>query len=191
MAKVTPEQQALRTRHRRPRRDPPGTVHTFHLRPVFHGFVGGLCVAIGAFFFVFPIVGLFIPGFYKGSSAWETAGILLMGCGVLLVCGWIGIRQFRDGAQVSGYKLTIRNEFRTYTVDAADIRAISLQPKSGGEGGTRWVARVELTANSIWIDNFDCGPTGKPPRPDRLAAVEKVRALLGVRADDIGEPETC
>ncbi len=42
MAKVTPEQQVLPGRHRRPRRDPPGTVHTFHLRPVLRGFAGGL-----------------------------------------------------------------------------------------------------------------------------------------------------
>ncbi len=188
MVKVAPEQQALHGRHRRPRRDPPGTVHTFHLRPVLHGSVGGLSVAMGAFFLGFPIYGLFTPGFYKGSSAWETAGTLLLGCGVGLVCAWIGIRQFRNGAQVSGHKLTIRNELRTYTVDAADIRAITLQPKCVGQGGTRWVARVELTANSIWIDNFDCGPAGKSPKPDRAAAVEEVRALLGVRADDIGQP---
>ena len=190
MARVTPEQQASHARHRGPRRDPPGTVHTFHLRPVLHGFVGGMCVAIGAFFFVFPVVGLFIPRFYKGASAGETAGILLLACGALLVCGWAGIRQFRNAAQVSGQKLTIRNQLRTYTVDAADIRAITLQPKSGGEGGRIWVARVELTGgDSIWIDNFECGLAGEPPRPDRVAAVEAVRALLGVRADDMGQPE--
>jgi hypothetical protein len=146
---------------------------------------------MGAFFLGFSIWGLFSPGFYKGSSAWETAGTLLLGCGIGLVGAWIGIRQFRNGAQVSGHKLTIRNELRTYTVDAADIRAISLQPKRVGEGGTRWVARVELTANSIWIDNFDCGPAGRPPRPDRAATVEEVRALLGVRAGYMERPETC
>jgi hypothetical protein len=144
-------------------------------------------LAIGAFFFVWPIVGLFTPGFYKGSSAWETVGTLLMGCGVGLVCAWVGIRQFRNGAQVSGQKLTIRNQLRTYTVNAADIRAITLQPKSE-PNNTYWVARVELTANSIWIDNFDCGPARKPPKPDRAATVEAVRALLGVRADDIRQP---
>jgi hypothetical protein len=146
---------------------------------------------MGAFFLGFPIWGLFTPGFYKGSSAWETAGTLLLGCGVGPVCAWLGTRQFRNGAQVSGHKLTIRNELRTYTVDAADIRAISLQPKCVGEGGTRWVARVELTGGkSIWIDNFDCGPTGRLPRPDRAATVEEVRALLGVRAGYTGRPET-
>jgi hypothetical protein len=38
----------------------------------------------------------------------EFVGVLGYGSG--LVCGWIGIRQFRSGAQVSGDKLTIRNE---------------------------------------------------------------------------------
>jgi hypothetical protein len=114
-----------------------------------------------------------------------------MGVLVALVCAWIGIRQFRNGAQVSGHKLTIRNEIRTYTVDAADIQAITLQPKNVGER-KRWVAQVELTSyKSIWIDNFDCGPAGKPSKADRAAAVEEVRALLGVRANDMGQPETC
>ena len=187
MARVASERQALHGRHRRPRRDPPGAIHTFHLRPVLHGFAGGLSLAIGTFFFVWPIVGLFTPGFYKGSSAWGTAGALLMGCGIVLVCAWAGIRQFRNGARVSDHKLTIRNELRTYAVAAADIRAINVQPKSG-PNNTYWVARVELTGGkSIWIDNFECGPAGKPPNPDRVAAVEQVRALLGVRADDTGQ----
>jgi hypothetical protein len=146
-------------------------------------------VALGAFFLGFPIYGLFTPGFYKGASAWETAGILFFGVLVMVVCSWVGIRQFRNGAQVSGHKLTIRNELRTYTVDAADIRRITLQPKSVGEGGTRWVARVELTAKSIWIDNFDCGPASKPPKPGRVAVVDEIRALLGVRAEDLELPD--
>jgi len=186
MVKVAPE-QALRGRHRRPHRDPPGRTRTFHLRPVFHGFVGLLSMTMGVFFLGFPISGLFIPGFYKGSSAWGTAGLLLMGVLIALVCTWAAIRQFRNGAQVSGHKLMIRNEIRTYTVDAADIRAITLQPK-GSQNGHYWVARVELTSGKgIWIDNFDCGPAGNPPKPDRAAAVEEVRVLLGVRADDRGQ----
>jgi hypothetical protein len=172
-----------------PSGQPPGGTHTFHLRPVLHGFVGLLSMAIGAFFLGFPISGLFIPGFYKGSSVWETAGGLLMGVLIALVCTWTAIRQFRNGAQVSGHKLTIRNEIRTYTVNAADIHAITLQPKSG-PNDTYWVARVELTSGkNIWIDNFDCGPAGKPPKPDRAATVEEVRALLGVGADGMGQPE--
>jgi hypothetical protein len=168
----------------RPRRTRHGRTHTFHLRPVKHGFVGILGVALGAVFVVWPIVGLFTPGFYNNFHAGDLWWILLGAAGGL-VFAWIGIRQFHNGAKVSGHKLTIRNELRTYTVDAADIRAIILQPKSS-PNGDYWVARVELTSGkSIWIDNFDCGPAGKPPKPDRAAAVEEVRALLGVRADDI------
>ena len=188
MAKMTPEQQALHGRHRRPPRDPPGKTHTFHLRPVFHGFVGVLGVAIGAFFIGFPIYGLFTPGFYSDFHTGDVWWMLLIGGGAL-VFAWMGIRQFRNGAQVSGHELTIRNELRTYRVDAADIRAITLQPKNS-QNGPYWVAQVELTdGKSIWIDNFECGPVRKPPRPDRLAAVEEVRALLGLRADDMGQPE--
>jgi hypothetical protein len=171
----------------RPRRARHGETQTFHLRPVFHGFVGILGLVIAAFFLVFPIVGLFIPGFYNDFHAGDVWGILGAGA-IVLGSAWMGIRQFRNGAKVSGHKLTIRNELRTYRVDAADIRAITLQPKSS-QNGNYWVGRVELTSGkSIWIDNFDCGPAGKPPKPDRAAAVEEVRALLGVRADDIRQP---
>ena len=171
----------------RPRRARHGRTHTFHLRPVKHGFVGILGVALGAVFVVWPIVGLFTPGFYNDFHAGDLWWILL-GAGGGLVFAWIGIRQFRNGAKVSGHKLMIRNELLTYTVDAADIRAITLQPKSSSNGDY-WVARVELTSGkSMWIDNFDCGPAGKPPKPDRAAAIEEVRALLGVRADDIRQP---
>jgi hypothetical protein len=188
MAKVAPEQQALHGRDRRPRRDPSGKTQTFHLRPVFHGFAGVLGVAIGAFFIGFPIYGLFTPGFYSDFHTRDVWLMLLIGGGAL-VFAWMGIRQFRNGAQVSGHELTIRNELRTYRVDAADIRAITLQPKNS-QNGPYWVAQVELTGGkSIWIDNFECGPVPKPPRPDRLAAVEEVRALLGLRADDMGQPE--
>lgn len=178
---------------RRPAVVPPwigsGTTRTFHLRPVFHGFVGLLCIAIAAFG-LWPIVGLFTPGFYKGASAWETAGLLLVGVLVALAGTWAAARQFRIGAQVSGHKLTIRNELRTHTVDAADIRAITLQPKAG-EGGSYWVARVELTSGKrIWIDNFVCGRAGKPPKPKRAAIVEEVRVLLGVDADDAAMPKS-
>jgi hypothetical protein len=171
----------------RPRRARHGRTHTFHLRPVKHGFVGILGLALGAVFVVWPIVGLFTPGFYNDFHAGDVWWILLGAAGGLAFA-WIGIRQFRNGAKVSGHELTIRNELRTYTVDAAHIRAITLQPKSS-QNGDYWVARVELTSGKrIWIDNFDCGPAGKPPKPDRAAAVEEVRALLGVRADDIRQP---
>jgi hypothetical protein len=154
---------------------------TFHLRTVKHGLVGGLGVAMGAFILGIAIYYPFAPG---SSSAGETAGTLLIGVFTGSVLAWMGIRQFRNGVQVSGQKLTIRNEFRTTTVDAADIGAINIQPKDS-PNGPDWVPRVELTSGkSIWIDNFDCGPAGRPPRPERVAIVEEVQALLGLADAD-------
>jgi hypothetical protein len=178
MAKVTSKQHASHARHRRLRRDPPGRTRTFHVRTVKHILVGGLGVVMGALAFAAAI---YYPFFAPGSSsAGQTAEMLLLAVSVGLVLGWMGIRQFRDGVQVSGQKLTIRNEFRTSTVDAADIRAINLQPMDS-PNGRYWVPRVELTSGkSVWIDNFDCGPAGRPPRPDRVAIVEEVRTLLGL-----------
>ncbi len=105
-------------------------------------------------------------------------------------CG--GIRSFRIQAQVSDKKLTIRNALRTYTVDSADIRAITLQPHTNGQHRTsHWIARAELTdGKSIWIDSLDCGPARWPPEPDLEAAAEEFRALLGAAEGDIAPPES-
>ena len=89
--------RSLRHASPRPRRARHGRTHSFHLHPLRNGLVGGLCVAMGTFFLGFPIYGLFTPGFFKGSGAWETAGTLLLGVLVALVCAWMGIRQFRNG----------------------------------------------------------------------------------------------
>ena len=164
--------------------DRSGTTHTYRF---FNGWqiTGGvLCMALGAFFAVFPIYGLFTPGFYKGSSAGGTAGLVLLGCVLGLVGAWLGIRQFRIRAQVSGQKLMIRNTFRTYAIDASSIRAITVKYHSSGEGTAHWFPWVELTSGrGIWIDGIDCGNAGKPPRPERVAVVEEIQALLGVRGD--------
>jgi hypothetical protein len=160
--------------------DPPGTTHTFQFRPGLHISVGVLGVALGAGGLIWPITGLFTHGFYQGASTGKVVLTFLLGVGWALALGWMGIRSFRVGAQVSGGKLIIRNEFRTRTVDAGDIRAITLQPKNF-EGGAIWVAQVELAdGRRIWIDDFACGRASKPPKPDRAAAVEEVRMLLGV-----------
>jgi hypothetical protein len=113
--------------------------------------------------------------------------MLLLACGVGFAFAWFGIGHFRCGVQVSGQKLTIRNYLRNYAVDAADISAITLPPKNSTnkEWGPYWATRVELTnGKGIWIDNFDCGPAGRPPRPERVAIVEEVRALLGLGEAD-------
>lgn len=166
--------------------DRSGTTRTYRF---FNGWqiIGGvLCMALGAFFAVFPIYGLFIPGFYKGSSAGGTAGLLLLGCVLGLVGAWLGIRQFRIRAQISSQKLMIRNTFRTYAIDASSIRAITVKYHSSGEGTAHWSPWVELTSGrGVWIDGIDCGNAGKPPRPARVAVVEEIQALLGVEGDDL------
>jgi hypothetical protein len=102
-----------------------------------------------------------------------------------------GICAFRKGVQVGVGKLAIRNELSTRTVNASEIRAITLEPKAVSQVATHWVARVELTnGRNIWIEDFDCGPARRPPRPEMAAIVDEVRALLGVRADDISAPES-
>lgn len=117
-----------------------------------------------------------------GSKGGEVE---LVGLGVLTL--WFGIRLCRVGVQVTGQKLTIRNYFRTRTVNASDIRAITLQPKEISQGGAVWIPRVDLNdGTSIWITSFECGPAGRPPKLDRVATVDEVQKLLGI--EKAGDP---
>jgi hypothetical protein len=109
--------------------------------------------------------------------------IWLIGMGLLLA--WLAIRLLRVEVKVSGGKLTVRSYIRSRVVSAREIRSITLQSKSMGEGGSHWIARVDLTdGRSFWLPDFDCGPTSRPPRAE-LAAAADDRALLGVKTDDI------
>jgi hypothetical protein len=194
MAKVAPEQQALHGRHRRPHRDPPGTVHTFGFHRGRNRILGIICLAISA-----ALSAVFVMGLVTGqigspvtelsageSTAWNV--MLFTGGGLFFL--WGGIRAFRGrGVQVSGGKLIIHNELLTRRVDAGDICGITLEPKAVSQVATHWVACVELSdGESIWIDDFDGGTTRRPPRPELAAIVDEIRALLGVRADDMGQP---
>jgi hypothetical protein len=161
--------------------DPSGTIHTFRFHRGRQLILGTACVALGAAF----LAAAFIPSFQVGI--WYE--ILFIAGGLL--CVWLGIRAFRLGVQVSGSKLTIRNETRTHVIDANDIRAITLEPRPGSGVTTQWKSQVILTnGSSVWIDDFECGPARRPPRPDLAATVEEVRLLLGVRADDISTPRS-
>jgi hypothetical protein len=92
--------------------------------------------------------------------------------------------------QISDEKLAIRSYLRTRTVNANEIRAITLQSKAMGQAGNHWIPRVDLTdANTVWITNFDCGPAAGPPKAGPAAAVGEIRALLSVKADDMRTPE--
>jgi hypothetical protein len=89
------------------------------------------------------------------------------------------------GVQVSGEKLTIRSYLRTRTVDASQIRAITLHPKTISQGGATWIPRVDLTdGTSIWITSLECGPAARPPRLDRVATVDELRKLLRLESDE-------
>jgi hypothetical protein len=92
----------------------------------------------------------------------------------------------RVGIRITAQKIMIRGYFRTRTVEASEIRAVSLQP-AAGEPGPRWLPRVELAGGKdFWIYSFDCGPAIKPPKPGKAAAIQEVRALLGVETPDAG-----
>jgi hypothetical protein len=104
---------------------------------------------------------------------------------------WAAICRFRMGVRVSGQKLTIGNELRTHTIDASDIRAITLRPKPISQVATHWKPWVELTSGQgVWIYNFDCGPARRSPRAESAAIVDEVRALLGIRGKDLTQVET-
>jgi hypothetical protein len=161
--------------------DRSGTTHTFCFRRGRHLSFGIVFVAFGATFLAVAVAD---P---SGRQAWGD--VVLVAFGFALV--WLGIRQLREGVQISGAKLTIRNDYRTRTVNASEIRAITLEPHTFGQVVYCWVPRVRLIdGRSIWIDNFDCGPAGKPPRPELAATVDEVRVLLGVRAEDVSTPDS-
>lgn len=166
--------------------DRPGTTRTFRLPNVWAIIGAVITLAMAAFFAVFPAEGLFTPGYFKGSSPGSTAGDLLVAFILIFCSGWLGIRLLRIRAQVSGQQLMIRNTLRTYAIDADRIRAITVKEHSSGEGTAHWFPWVELTSGrGVWIDGIDCGRAEKPPRPERLAVVEEIRARLGLKSDDL------
>jgi hypothetical protein len=158
-----------------------GTTQTFHLQR-------RLLVACGIGLLVFAAC-CFGVALEAPLSGWNPNVSDKPGVAELIAIGiaftWFGIRLCRVGVQVSGRNLTIRNYFRTRTVDVGDIRAITVQPKQSGESGSVWTPRVDLTdGTSIWISSFECGPAFRPPRLDRVAVVDELRKQLGVEATD-------
>jgi hypothetical protein len=121
-----------------------------------------------------------------GSNIWDV--ILFAVCGAFFV--WLAICQFRRGVRVTSEKLTITNEYWMRVVAASSIRKITLKPHVLAHR-EHWIPWVELTSGrGVWIDNFDCGLAGRPPRPELVAVVEEVRALLRVASDDLARSET-
>ena len=167
----------------------PGTIRT---RITGTNLVCGIFfVVIGVSCFVTDAAAL---AFASSSFARGDGGIGASGVFQLAVIGllftWGGIRVLRVGVQASAGKMTYRGYFWTRTVDASDIRAITLQPFTDGNREV-WTPRVELTVGrSFWMPGASCGRTRNPPIPHRAATLDEIRALLGVRVDDARQPET-
>jgi hypothetical protein len=156
----------------------------------FHLVMGIVVAVFGVGLVVGEVAALAYP-----SSKWAqgdtSAWSFIWGTALGLLIAWVGIRLVRVGVHVTGEKMTNRGYFVTRTVNASEIRAITLQPHDNGEGGLRWIPRVELTGGkSFSIASFDCGPARKPPKPEKVATIEEIRALLGVGADDVGKPRS-
>jgi len=165
--------------------DQTGTIHKFCFHPHRQVIIGVMIAAFGAAILAAAVaLGLFD---FSQTGLWWEICFVAMG----LFCVWAAICRFRMGVRVSGQKLIIRNEVWTHIIDASDVRAITLKPKNISEVRTHWEPWVELTSGrGVWIYNFDCGPARWRPRPELVAIVKEVRAMLGVRADDISQPET-
>ena len=166
-----------------------GMTHTFRSTP------GGsrvkvtvFCAAFGTIFLVLPVLDLF------DRRQGVGAGWVLGSIGLWLVFVFAAYRSYCQGAQVRGGKLIIHQELWTRKIWASDIRAITLKPGHAHSGGADtprpWRPRVELAdGRRIWIECLDCGPTTKPPQPERAAAVGELRTLLGIGADPETLPE--
>lgn len=159
--------------------DRSGTTHTFRLQR-------GLLLAGGIVALAFGVtcLGLAVAA---PLTAWSPnvggKGDEVWAIGLGFLCLWFGIRLLRVGVQVSGEKLTIRSYLRTRTVSASEIRAITLQPKAMGESGNIWIPRVDLIdGTSIWITSFECGAAARPPKLERVATLDELRKLLGVKS---------
>jgi hypothetical protein len=156
--------------------DPAGATHTFRFHRRRHLLLGIAALALGVGFLAnatqAPLSGWDPSVGDKGLEIWDIV------LGLPLV--WFGIRQFRVGVQISGGKLIIRGGFLTRTVNAGEIRAITLRNKDNGEGRRRWIPLVELTSRkSLWITSFDCGRADRPPDPNLAASLDEFRVLLG------------
>jgi hypothetical protein len=164
---------------RRHKVNPSGTTHIFYSMRGFHLVTG----IISAVFGIGGLVGLVAALAYPHSSWAQGSGSAwgdFWGIVSALLFTWLGIRLVRVGVRITSQKMTIRGYFRTRTVKASEIRAISLQPLDN-ESGPRWIPKVELTSGKrFWIHTLDCGSARKPPKPELAAIIEEVRALLGV-----------
>ena len=151
-----------------------GTVHTF--RP-HRG--GSLFVGIS-----FAVTAVLVAAVGLSSVAAPSGldiGSRVLLCGLVCIpCVWLGIRLTRMGVQVGHGELIIRN-LRTYVVDVAAIREITLERKPVYQGTDPWLPRVHLTdGRRIWLEGWSCGPAGNPPRLELVATLDELCTLIGI-----------
>jgi hypothetical protein len=167
--------------------DRSGTTRTFYSMRGFHVGFGVVLTAVGVGMVVLGAVASAHPHIHffqadGGESFPDIFGLIVLG----ILCAWIAVRMIRVEVRISAEKVTIRSYLRTRTVDASEIRAVSLQP-AAGSSGPRWLPRVEVAGGKdFWIWSFDCGPANKPPKPDKAATIQEIGALLGVETADPG-----
>lgn len=121
-------------------------------------------------------------GTQDGFSAWGKVAMLAI---VDIPIGWLVTRASRLGVRVSAGNVTVRNIWRTRTIARNEIRGITLETKQiWQEGGRRtpfWFPRIYLTnGDSIWLQGLTCGTALRPPEPQRVAALDEIRALVGL-----------
>jgi hypothetical protein len=148
--------------------------HTFRLhrgRLIFFGiFFAGGGAAIAA-----ALASVVLPNAPGDLKAWTAVGISL--CGI-----WIGIRTPFLAVRISGGKMTIRNTYRTYTINGSEIRAITVLGTARGDALRQQTPEVLLTnGRSIKLTGLDETTTGEAER-DPCEDLEQIRALLGITA---------
>jgi hypothetical protein len=165
----------------------PGTTRTFYSMRGFHVVTGTVLAVGGVGFIVLAAIASAHPHihFFQADGG-ESTSDNVWGFVLGALFAWIGIRMTRVGVRISAEKIAIRGYFRTRTVEASEVSAVSLQP-AAGESGPRWLPRVEVASGKdFWIYSFDCGRASKPPKPGKAATIREIQALLRVEASDPG-----
>jgi hypothetical protein len=151
-----------------------GATHTFRLhrgRFVFFGIFSAGFGAAG----VAALGSVVLPNATGDLKAWAAVGVALWAI-------WIGIRMPFLAVRISGGKMTIRNLFRTCTINGSEIRAITVLGTARGDALIWLTPEVHLTdGRSIKLTGLDETMTGQTKR-DPLEDLEQIRALLGITA---------
>jgi hypothetical protein len=155
--------------------DRTGRAHTFCFRPGALLFVGILLVGLSGGGGVGVAVGV-----SNATGSWNIGYVIgfaaIMGFALFGV--WMGIRAPFAGVKIGDGKMTIRNFWRTYTVNTSKICAITVEYRQTNH--PVWQAQVWLLGGRrIWLHGLSTGEVnrGSPP-PELVKTVDEVRALL-------------